>query len=177
MNSRTKKVLVVLCLGCLILVWRVVALIEKYGPKAAEATQMTPIVAESPDTAGNAAPATLLRQIEHQRETAQQSWGRNPFSDVAWAVRPKALTPTPDHAPRQAPAAPELRFNGTSKSGEQWMAAVQGDILRVGDLVQGRFKVIRITRHTLTLESEGWTFIYQVGNPQATAMPLAEDAP
>ncbi len=177
MNSRTKKVLVVLSLGCLILVWRVVALIEKYGPKTAEATQAAPIVAEPLHPAADSTNSAVLRQIERQRETASQSWGRNPFADVAWAVRQRPLTPAPDQAPRQSPVAPELRFNGTSKSDEQWMAAVQGDILRVGDLVQGRFKVVRITRHTLTLESEGWTFLYHVGNPQATIMPLAEDSP
>lgn len=179
MNNRQKKVLTVLCAGVLILGWRTVALIQKYAPSQAAAVDLAPALAQAdPPNERSTSPskdARLAELLAMQAEVAQHPWGRNPFADVPWIVKNQKPESTPEVSQRGVPSAPQIRFVGTSKSGDQWLAAVENGIHRVGDVVQDQFKIVRITRHTLTLESGGWTFTYRAGETAAVVSPRTEE--
>lgn len=176
MITRQKKVLTVLVLGSLILAWRGYSLFEKYAPNIANAGDPTVVPALTVPAQSSAAQA-LAETLRRQSEAAKRPWGRNPFEDVAWVVKNQKIEPAAQPVLNQAPPAPEVKFIGTSKSGDQWLAAVQGNIHGVGDVLQDQFKIIRITRHTLTLESQGWTFTYRAGETGATVNPRSKETP
>lgn len=177
MANRQKKVLTVLGLGTVILAWRGYALFEKYAPSTAEAVDVTiaaPVMSSASQSSANSAFSDLLKK---QAEAAKHPWGRNPFMDVPWVVKNKKPEPVPETTSQEAPPAPQLQFVGTSKSQDQWLAAIQGDIYRVGDSLPQNLKIIRITRHTLTVEFEGWTYTYRAGETGAIVSPRQEVNP
>jgi hypothetical protein len=173
--TRQKKVMVVLILGGVILAWRGYSLLGKYAPSAAEATDIATAAFPTTNASVTSSTAAIAASLKKQSEVASQPWGRNPFMDVPWVVKNQKTEPVPVAVAEQAPPAPPIQFAGTSKSGEHWLAAVQGDIHRVGDVLLQEFKIIRITRHTLTLESKGWTFTYRAGETAATVIPRSEE--
>ncbi|HWL94700.1 MAG TPA: hypothetical protein VNT79_14355 [Phycisphaerae bacterium] len=174
MNSRKKKVVVVLALGSVLLVWRIFALIQKYGPQAAEATEAVAATPAPMPAPANSRDAMLETRLAAQRAVEKQSWGRNPFSDVAGVVRRIGEQPVQQIA--ETPVPPVIRFSGTSKSADQWMVAIDGNIHRIGDMVLSQYKIIGITRHTMTLEFGGWTYTYEAGRPGATVAPFREES-
>ncbi|MBX3395254.1 MAG: hypothetical protein KF841_07785 [Phycisphaerae bacterium] len=179
MNSRQKKVLTVLVAGVLILGWRIVVLVQKYAPSEAAAVDVVPaqvdFEARIQRSVQTPKDARLAELVAMQAEVAQHPWGRNPFADVPWIVKNQKSETSQENTQRGAPQAPQIRFVGTSKSGDQWLAAVENGIHRVGDVVQDQFRIVRITRHTLTLESGGWTFTYRAGETAAVVSPRTEE--
>lgn len=173
MDSRKKKIFVVLSIASVVLVWRVYVVISKYLPKSAQAE--TAVVAGE-ETAGLPSQAACLTEDRlAERWTAQVQvadgpWGPNPFADKPWAVQASEAADEPEETAevRQGPPTPPaIRFTGASKSGEQWLAIVGDNIVRVGDAVGGEFTVAEITKQSITLASGSWTFTYQLGAEEA----------
>ncbi len=177
MDARKKKVLTVLCLGSVILVWRVYAIITTYLPPAsasADAGTLSDLPA-----ANLIAPIEtdrdMARRLVEQERIAQQDWGRNPFSEVPW-MRSNDSGETlvaPVVAP---PSAPSILLTGVSKSDDQWLAAVRDKIMRVGDVVDGAYQIVEIDGHSITLASRGWAFTYRMGSEAAQVRPIGEES-
>jgi len=181
MAARKRKVLVVLSAASVILVWRLSALTE-YLPSA---TQTRPIEAtavpetpEAPVEGRPAKPDPNMKEVwEAQAAVVAQEWGRDPFADMPWLAHaddPQAQPPSDTPARRPPPAAPGLRFTGVSKSGEQWLAVVDGRIVRVGDHLDGSFVVHEITMNSVTLKADGWLYQYGLKSAKATVYPESE---
>lgn len=177
MDARKKKVLTVLCLGSVILVWRVYAIITTYLPPAS-ASADAGTSADVPAANLNVpveADRDMARRLVEQERIAEQDWGRNPFSEVPWMrsndsgetrVTPVVNTP---------PSAPSILLTGVSKSDDQWLAAVRDKIMRVGDVVDGAYEIVEIDGHSITLASRGWAFTYRMGSEAAQVRPLREE--
>ncbi len=182
MDSRRKKVLSILILGSLLLSWRLYALYVKYGAAPATAVassdsvQSPPMTSPQEATTGDSATHALRDLLARQKEVEANEWGRNPFADIPWVARMTSPDQVAAIIPERTPEAPRVKFNGVSRSGDQWLAAIDGSIYRVGDVIQDNFKLIRITRHSLTLESQGWTFTYRVGEESAATGRLEEES-
>jgi len=169
MDARKKKVLTVLCIGSVILVWRGYALISTYMPASALAeSNASPVQPVTPQAVATRQTQDMALLWEKQRIVAAQPWGRNPYADPPWAARSSVgqTGPVKVQAVGVPPASP-IKFVGVSRSGDQWLAAVQGNIVRVGDVVAKAYKVVKITQHSITLESAGWQFTYQIGSEEA----------
>lgn len=181
MDARRKKVLTVLSIGSLILVWRIYALFEKYGPATAAAVEApaaaaTPEVTPTSDSPSKSALGYRLGELlARQSEVGTQEWGRNPFAAIPWVARMKSPEQAIEVKTQDAPPPPQIRFTGVSRSGDQWLAAVNGDILRIGAVIEKDYRLLRITRHSMTLESRGWTFTYNLGEPSAVIDRVQEE--
>jgi hypothetical protein len=182
MDSRRKKVLSVLGVAGVILVWRAYGVVGKFWPAPAQASsnQAAETAAPSPPvTPDSAVQDDSPRMWEAQQAVASQPWGRDPFADLAGAVtgqmdlgkEARGQSPLVRDGP---PAPPLLHFNGVSVSGSQWLAVVRGDIVHVGDLIDGEYKIVEITKRSITLEGKGWTFRYELGSDEATVQPVSE---
>ncbi|MBN2562439.1 MAG: hypothetical protein JXQ75_16055 [Phycisphaerae bacterium] len=180
MDARKKKVLTVLCIGSVILTWRVYALIVKQVPSAAEAGPALTSVYD--DSAGNSnqyaeSQKDMAGIWEQQAAVGSQPWGRDPFADVQGARRepePRRMEETvPDRGP--PPEAPSLNFTGVSMSDGQWLAVVRRSIVRVGDVIDEEFRVTDITKRSVTISSRGWAFRYELGVKEPVVRPLWEE--
>lgn len=181
MAVRKQKVLIVLSVASVILVWRLSAL-TKYLPSAtqakpvdATAVQETP---EAPVEERPARPDPNMKEVwEAQAAVVAQGWGRDPFADMPWLARadePQTQPPSDMPVRRAPPSAPGLRFTGVSRSGEQWLAVVDGRIVRVGDHLDGSFVVHEITMNSVTLKADGWRYQYGLKSEEATVYPESE---
>ena len=173
MQARKKKVLTILCIGSAILVWRGYALIARYAPSEAQADPTATMIDPAqvmPYSDQN--DEDMQATWEEQRRIAALPWGRNPCASpvlVTTVGADRPIAPTNG----QPPPAPKITLSGVSRSGDQWLAAVKGTIIRVGDEFEG-FRVIKIGQHSITLESAGWTFTYAMGAETAVVQPSPE---
>lgn len=172
MHERRKKILMILAIAVPVLVWRVAAL-TRYMPSAAQAS--APVASESAPiaaptgTVGSVAPEDLKALLVAQAAIESQPWGRDPFASLqAGEPEPPAPETTPVAADVTPPSAPKLRFSAVSKSGDRWMAMVDGQFLGVGDEIEKGLRVTAIRKGSVTLESGGWRFVYELGNDMPT---------
>ncbi len=172
MDSRKKKVVAVLSLASAVLVWRVYVVIAQYLPKSAQAEAA---VASVEDQAGSSPPAPGLAESRLAERWATQTrvaagpWGSDPFIDKPWVEQISEVPEEPEEAVearRGPPSAPAIRFTGASKSGEQWLAIIGSSIVRVGDTLEGAFTVTEITKQSITLTSDSWSFTYYLGSEE-----------
>jgi|CXWL01.1.fsa_nt_gi hypothetical protein len=174
--TRKKKIIVVLSAASVILVWRVSAVMTKYFPASAAAQPTAgESVAQTP-----IAPTVSVEEDKidwkAQRLVETQPWGRNPFdleTSYQRKAKPEAARPEVVKTPPPAPQT-QMRLTGVSRSGEQWLAAVGGRIMRVGDKLEERFKVTEITNSSVTLECQGWAFVYSLGSQEPVIRPVGE---
>lgn len=173
MDARKKKVLTVLILGSVILAWRVYALIAIYGPAAVQAQGS----ATDPVPANNEVRVVASswlempsEQVAAQRVVEDQPWGRDPFLVMVRRVEPsEQKRETTPLAAAQPPDPPQVnKFRGVSRSGDRWLAAIDGRIYRVGDQFDGRLTISEITSNSVTMTQAGWAFTFTLGNPSPT---------
>jgi len=173
MEKRKKAQLTLLACGSLFVVWRVYSLINRNSPAPAtadttigEVVEAAPIV-QTP-ASGDADVAVLW---EAQRAVEKQPWGRDPFDPSPFQKIDMKKPVTVDATAPKPPSAPTLAFNGVSRAGQRWLAAVNGNILHVGDFVQEKFKVVGIANSSITLASDGWEYRYELGSKDPVVRP------
>ncbi len=164
MDGRRKKVLIVLGAGSIVLCWRLYVLFTDYWPTSAQARPAGSSAGGGPPSASSATIDAMSETWAAQALVADQPWGRDPFSDVPWAWRPAGTAASQNPAGATPPPAPELRFTGVSRSGEQWLAAIGGRIARVGDIVADQYEVVGIDARSVTLARGGWSITYTLGS-------------
>lgn len=179
-DGRRKKVLTVLCLGSAFLAWRgYVSISERLlvadtraGPIGVEVAPIDP-----KSEAAVKADVVLANLLDQQSAVADQPWGRDPFGSLARSVpveddssaaRQVALDRVP-------PPAPPVQFTGVSRSDSRWLAVVRDQIVRVGDVIEGRYTVVEITKRSITLAADGWTYRYELGVESPEVRPLTEE--
>lgn len=168
MIERQKKVLSVLALGVALLVWRGYVLVVDSMPAAAEGGQsMTLESGDPPDgrDAGRPLVDPDAALWEAQRRLAERPWGRDPFEGSE--IAPVAS----DVAPTTAPPAPTFRFTGAAATDGAWRGIVDGKIVRVGDVLNGEFRVEAIGRDSMTVAARGWLFEVGLGSETVKAAP------
>lgn len=173
MDARKKKVLTVLVISSVILVWRVYALITAYGPAAVQAQAGAVDAGLTGKGAVSFASSWLElppEQAQAQRAVENQPWGRDPFLVLVRRAEPseqkKDTTPS---AVVQQPDPPQVnKFRGVSRSGDRWLAAIDGRIYRVGDVFDGRLTITEITSNSVTMTQAGWAFTFTLGSQSPT---------
>ncbi len=178
MPQRKKKVLIVLAVGSLVLVWRLYGLAAKYAPSAAQAggeaataQSFQPAAPAQPPVSG----AILEGRLAMQQMIAEKPWGRDPFEGVA-AVADVESAPVQEAAPlRAAPPAPALVVTGVSQSNGAWLAAINGNIFRVGDTIENSFTLHQVTRSGVALEAQGWIYTYNLGGAPPKIRRMGEN--
>jgi len=174
MDSRKKKVLTVLCIGALILGWRVFVVVSEYLPTQAQAGGQQMAVIDAAFEKDETATDDLRGLLDAQRQVAEKDWGRNPFADVPWAARPATDGANIEKPGTQtSPPTPAFVLKGVSRSGPLWLAAVDGKIVRVGDEMEGGYTIAEITAQSITLESQGWAFTFVIGSEEADIRRLS----
>lgn len=177
MNARQKKFATILAIAAPILIWRLSAL-TKYLPAAAsaapaeEAQVAMPapgmLAAEPPEDA-----ESLRAMVMAQQAMEAQPWGRDPFEPLASeGEAPAVVAESPIVTDEQPPPFPRIRFTGVSRSGQRWLAMVQGGFVSVGDQIEGRFVVSGITKNSITLEAGRWSFTYELGSETPSVKPM-----
>jgi len=185
MDKRKKRVLTVLAFGSCILGWRLYVLFFEYLPEYRERVPGT--VNAAPVTPQSAVPnvampppVDLPKQddavaslLAEQQKIAERPWRGNPF------IQPTIVTKDPSANVEVAsqvekPESPELRFVGVSRTGQQWLAALDGRIVRVGDLVADGFEVKEIGKDWVVIEAAGWRHTYHLGSETATVQRATE---
>ena len=179
MNSRKKKLLAIIIGGALFVAWRVHGYMQRYATTPASASANVIQIQEPVMDAGQqiqpASREDLVALLEMQRQVEKQPWGRDPFDSTPFngTVASKPKTQMEKHD-KPKPASPILKFSGVSKAGDRWLAAVNGGIVRVGDVVQEKYKVVQITNSSITLVSEDWAFRFGLGETHAEVNPWTE---
>lgn len=172
MDKRKKQVLTVLGIGSVVLVWRVYVICTKYLPASASAQPQAAIAAPAiappvppgPVHAGGLTDAALAARIQLQNQVAARSWGRDPFEGITTLPDPEGnAEESVRRVAVQAPPAPQMKIVGVSALGDDWIAAMNGNVYRVDDKTAEGFNVRRITRNAVTLESDGWEYVYTLG--------------
>ncbi len=174
MDARKKKVLIVLGIAVVILGWRVLVIVKEYMPTAAQADGQQAVVFDETMPDEETISQDLGAILDAQAQVAETDWGRNPFDAVPWAAQAdsnvEAVVEPESHA---RPAIPSLVLKGVSRSGQRWLAAVNGKIVGVGDEMEGGYKVAEITGHSITLELRGWAFKFVIGSEGADIRRLS----
>lgn len=167
-DPRTKKLVIILAICGPLLIWRLV-LLTKYLPASVEAMpQETEPLEDTQDlepSPVHAEVSALLADpglLEAATRVKDGPWGRDPFELSAQAAREAPLGRT-DSVGAPVPIAPKISFTGVSQSAGRWMAMVQGDFVQVGDRIQETYRVSRIDKGSITLDSGGWQFRYFLG--------------
>ena len=175
MDPKQKKIATICGIACVILGWRIYAIVTKYMPTPAAASAnavetVTPVTAASlPDWI-----EVPSQTIEAQVQASKQEWGRDPFAPVPGQVlstvaqKEVVVSATPTKQP------PAIRFSGVSRSGGKWLAAINGSIYRVGDKFDDNFTVHSIDSKSVTLACEGWGFEFSMGVPKPNVSRLGE---
>lgn len=182
MDARQKKVLTVLCIGSAFLAWRTYGLVtERLLPSMTQAKTPAPSGGDSaygqvgtiPGGGDRLSSSSRDALLAKQAESSDQSWGRDPFNS-AFYPRPQGGLPAIGAIAQDKGAAtpPAVNFSGVSESSGRWLAVVRGKIVRVGDSIDGRFTVAEITKQSITLTAEGWSYRYDLGKDQADIRPL-----
>ncbi len=174
MDARKKKVLVVLCIGVMILAWRVVVIVTEYMPTAVQADGQEAAVFDGTLQEEKSLSEDLRGSLDAQRQVAEKDWGRNPFEAVPWAAREtNAVETVVEPETHTPPPTPSFVLKGVSRSGRRWLAAVNGKIVGVGDEMEGGYKVAEITERSITFELQGWAFKFVVGSEGADIRRLS----
>ncbi|MBI5762301.1 MAG: hypothetical protein HZA51_02115 [Planctomycetes bacterium] len=177
MTRPTRKQLTIIALGIAFVGWRASGMVQKYFPAATIAESPSVDKPDETVTAVGACadptPEPISEAVvEAQRAIEARSWGRDPFDPAPFMEKPQAVTTNADTASEKpAPPAPTVKFNGVSRKGARWLAAVDGSIVGVGDVLQGKYRVAAITNNSLTLVSDGWMFHYDLGEKVAQVRP------
>jgi len=186
MDKRKKRVLTILAVGSCILGWRLYVLFFEYLPEyrqrvpgtanAAPATPATPVYSDvtvtqaSTQAKGDKAFAALL---EAQQEIAERPWRGSPFIQPS-IEKNERHTNVLVAQEEDIPESPALRFVGVSRTGQQWLAALDGRIVRVGDQVADGFEVKEIGKDWVVIEAAGWRHKYHLGSETATVQRATE---
>jgi hypothetical protein len=181
MSKRTRTQFLLIIVGTAFVGWRMLGIAQKYSP--ATALALSAAQSESaPDSAGQvergfmSLPELPAAIASAQLAVEKKPWGRDPFDPTPFVNIPLPLpTVMETKAPVQAPPAPLVTFNGVSRKGARWLAAVDGGIIGVGDLVQDKYRVVGITNSSLTLVSEGWAFRYELGDKTGQVRPWRDN--
>ncbi len=186
MDKRKKRVLTVLAFGSCILGWRLYVLFFEYLPNYRQRTPSTANAAPvtpPPAFQNNAslAPVTSVPKeqdaiaalLEAQQEIAERPWNDSPFIQPVIVSNDQPTISTTAE-PEEAPASPSLRFVGVSRTGQQWLAAVDGRIVRVGDALVDGFTVKEIGKDWIGIEAAGWRHTYHLGSEKATVKRATE---
>ena len=179
MNRHRRTMFVIIIGGAFFIAWRASSLLERYWP--------SPAAAKSADTAGPsptiAGRAPARDDIDWKAVTKAQDavelqpWGRDPFD--ARPFEPvvetrKPTTPEPVAAPI-APPAPSIFLTGVSRAGDRWLAAVNGGIVSVGDVLLEKYRVTAISHSTITVAADGWAFEFQLGEKTVNVRPWRDN--
>ncbi len=181
MTMPTRKQLTIIALGIAFVGWRASGMVQKYFPAATIAETPSLETAEETATTVRASaepkPEPLSETVlEAHRVIEARSWGRDPFDPSPFIEKTPTVSTTVEAAPEKpAPAAPTVKFNGVSRKGARWLAAVDGSIVGVGDVLQGKYRVAAITNSSLTLVSDGWAFQYDLGEKAGQVRPWTEN--
>ncbi len=181
MSKRTRTQVIVIVAGAAFMGWRALGLAEKYSPTPVLAQAGVPV--EPDDVAAGQGESVVQETHEFpaaielaQAAVAKKPWGRDPFDPTPFVTMPTpSSTATEVKAPVNAPPAPTVKFTGVSKKGTRWLAAVDGAIIGVGDVVQDKYRVVGITNSSLTLVAEGWAFRYDLGEKTGQVRPWTEN--
>lgn len=177
MTMPTRKQLTIIAFGIAFVGWRALGMVQKYFPAATIAETPSLEIAEETATAvrdgADPKPEPISEAaLEAHRAIEARSWGRDPFDPSPFIEKPAAVTTAVEAGPeKSAPVAPTIKFNGVSRKGARWLAAVDGSIVGVGDVLQGKYRVEAITNSSLTLVSDGWAFQYDLGEKIGQARP------
>ncbi len=181
MDARTKKIVGVLCVACVVLAWRLYVVIAEYALSSAKAEPTVALLTD--EVAGTASGdddrglADMELVLQRQQTVANGPWGRDPFADVA-GMEPAPNTgdvETPRFKHGSEPEPPEIAFTGASMSGGRWLAVVDGRIVRVGDVIDDKYEVIDIQKWTITVAAGPWTYAYKLGSSVALSSPRSEE--
>ncbi len=178
-DARKKNVLVLLTISGSVLIWRAGILATRLIPSSAQADSGPVGPAERTPTDVSSSinkPDPTDAILKAQAEVLGRPWGRDPFADVIASEEPTiaAVDESMPIAPETAPPAPPLRLSGVSRSGDQWLAAVGGSIVRVGDVVEGIYQVREITKNSITLRLKDWEYRYELGASTPTIRAISE---
>jgi hypothetical protein len=180
MNPRQKKIATICCIGCVILTWRIYVIVTKYMPAPANASQAQGSVDGVPGGPnGVRASSSNWIEIPAHAQTAQdtvarQAWGRDPFAIAPGQIKPKLFTTgAASLKPEKLPQA--VKFNGVSRTGDRWLAAINGSIYRVGDHLDEDFQIVAIDRNSVSLGSNGWVFEYSLGSQKPNVRRMGEN--
>lgn len=171
MDPKKKRLLIVLAIGCPVVAWRLSAL-TKYFPSPAEAVSPADVEAvnRDPVAASSTSPLQFVASSELLQKIRNGPWGRDPFGLAD--VRNEPETIEASSAPvLTAPAAPVIQFRSVSRSRGIWIAVVGGSFVRVGDIIDSQYRVRAIGRGSITLESQGWQFNYELGANTPVVQP------
>jgi hypothetical protein len=176
MDPKQKKIATVCCVGCVILGWRIYSIVTKYMPSQASASASAPVT----DSSSPAVASNLPEWIEvppqtraAQEQAGKQDWGRDPFAPVPGQIQPVAKkAEVKSDTPTKVP--PAIRFSGVSRSGDKWLAAINGSIYRVGDKLDDNFTIHTITSNSVTLACDGWSFEFSMGVQKPNIRRLGE---
>lgn len=177
MTMPTRKQLTIITLGIAFVGWRASGMLQKYFPAATIAETPSLQIAEETATAIRAGSEPKLEplsemELQAHRAIEARSWGRDPFDPSPFVEKARVVSTAVEAAPEKpAPPAPTIKFNGVSRKGSRWLAAVDGSIVGVGDVLQGKYRVEAITNNSLTLVSDGWAFQYGLGEKTGQARP------
>lgn len=173
MDARRKKVLIILSVASLILVWRLYVIFTEYLPATSQAGP-APVAVGPVNNQTTSHKDDSMKDIwKAQEKVTELSWGRDPFANVL-----RVLNLGPDDKEvisSEPPTPPSIQFTGVSMSEDQWLAAWQGNIVRVGDMVKEDFEVVGIDKHSVTLKSDGWLFTYALGSQKPEIRPFTEE--
>lgn len=179
MDARQKKVLTVLGVGLIILGWRGYVLLTEYLPARVEAgpAPVDAVGAQGADADQRAGEDPSETRWAAQRQVAEDDWGqRTPFTPAPRAPRgANGDLSTATASSSEAPPAPQIQFVGVSRSADQWLASIQGRIVRVGEELDGGYRVVEINRHSITLAFRGWAYTFVLGSPETVVRPLREE--
>jgi len=181
MNVRRKQAVVfVLSVGSVVLLWKMYALYEKLVPARAAAATVTQ-TPESPDAeaaSARRAENELRTILEAQQKLAAQPWGRDPFDPAPFMQSESAAPAVPSAIiERDPPRPPVIRLTGVSRTGQNWLAAIDGRIVRLGDTVNEKYQVVGIGNAAVTLEADGWVFEFTLGAATPIVRPSSEPRP
>lgn len=162
MTPRHRQLLMVIvpCTG--LLLWRVVAPRSHSEPAAATA-----------QSAVSNSPAVVARSTTRaaadeglwavQRRRAALVWGRDPFASVVG--KPLATSgPAPVSG---GPIAPDWTLSGVAVSGGQRIAILGGRVVRRGQRIADRYKVVEIGPNDVRLREGQWEHRFVLGTTVA----------
>ena len=158
--DRRKKLLFIIGLGSAFIAWRAWSVSGRFlaTPAPASAVEAEPTLPVS-----LAAPTEDFTALDKAVALAEsQPWGRDPFDGAGRNSNPSPV-PIASAKLEQAPPAPTINFTGVSRTADRWLAAANNSIWTVGDVVQEKYKVVEITKSSITLVADSWAFTFALG--------------
>lgn len=179
MDRRKKTLLTIVIGGCLFVAWRTFVLVNRVVPASASAGTALQQNGSGPEGASvpqsKAASEDMASRASAQQAVESQSWGRDPFDPSPFDIQQAATQAPVETQTSKPPPAPSLMLSGVSRAGGRWLAAVNGGIVGVGDVIQEKYKVVKISKSSITLVSGGWAFFIELGAKEADIRPWTEE--